>query len=61
MLTYIEERVAKKEVWISTSESNGAMRALLVRRGFEESGVIRNLGAGAEMVFRKVLPEGKGG
>jgi N-acetylglutamate synthase-like GNAT family acetyltransferase len=43
---------AEPKLWSSTNRSNAPMRALLVRSGFIESGVVENLDEGdPEMIF----------
>ena len=56
MLRAIERRCRTPKLFISTNESNAAMRALLAKVGFRPSGVIENLDVGdRELVFFKAI------
>lgn len=56
LLSTIERAVHEDRLFTSTNESNVAMRALLFRRGYRESGRIENLDPkDPELVFVKFL------
>ena len=56
VLAGIERSVHADQLFTSTNQSNAAMRALLVTRGYAESGRIENLDPGdPELVFVKFL------
>jgi len=56
LLSAIEKAVREDRLFISTNESNVAMRALLFTRGYRESGRIENLDPNdPELVFVKFL------
>jgi len=56
ILAAIERAVQADRVFTSTNESNAAMRALLAKRGYRESGRIENLDKDdPELVFVKFL------
>lgn len=56
LLSTIERAVREDRVFTSTNESNEAMRALLSKRGYRESGRIENLDPNdPELVFVKFL------
>jgi GNAT superfamily N-acetyltransferase len=56
ILAAIERACKEERLFTSTNESNAAMRALLAKRGYTDSGRIENLDPGdPELVFVKFL------
>ena len=56
LIKNVENHAHGPKLFTSTNQSNEAMRALLHRLGFEESGIIHNLDPGdPELVFVKFL------
>lgn len=56
LIEHVSTRARGPKLFTSTNESNAPMRALLLRLGFEASGVIHNLDPGdPELVFFKRL------
>ncbi|MFI5399255.1 MAG: GNAT family N-acetyltransferase [Candidatus Binatia bacterium] len=54
----MEAQCRTAKLFASTNRSNASMRALLVKRGYVESGFIDNLDPGdPEVVYFKALPE----
>ena len=59
LVKHILENVTGSKLFTSTNQSNTAMRALLEKLGFEESGILHNLDTGdPEFVYFKHLSEG---
>ena len=57
LLRHMEKGCATPKLFTSTNRSNTAMRALLARENFRESGLIDNLDEGdPEVVYFKKLP-----
>jgi ribosomal protein S18 acetylase RimI-like enzyme len=56
LLRALERRCPTEKVFTSTNASNAPMQALLVRAGFEPSGVVYNLDPGdPEMIFVRIV------